>query len=195
MNHLIIYAHPSANSFNSAIKATIIQKVEQSNHAIKVRDLYELHFDPVLQHEEMLDIQKNQYRPDVLCEQQHIAWADVIYFIYPTWWYSMPAILKGYCDRVFTNGFAFTSTPDGSKGMLYGKKAFIFETAGDTEHSLLHRNLKQGMMNTMDIGILQYCGIEVLQHKLMPEIHDISDEARQKYLREIGISVEQQMYL
>lgn len=195
MNHLIVFAHPTANSFNGAIKESIVNQVRMHKQDIKIRDLYSVNFNPVLQHDEILDFHKNKYRPDIAFEQQQIQWADVIYFIYPTWWYSMPAILKGYCDRVFAHGFAFTSTPEGPKGLLHGKKAFVFETAGDTEQSLIQKNLKETMMSVIDVGILQYCGIEVLQHKIMPNIHEISEEKRKKYLRKIEITIQQQIHL
>ncbi|WP_042352594.1 NAD(P)H-dependent oxidoreductase [Bacillus massiliigorillae] len=195
MNHLIVFAHPTANSFNAAIKDSIIKQVKMHKQEFKIRDLYAINFNPILQYNEILDFQDKQYSPDIAFEQQQIQWADVIYFIYPTWWYSMPAILKGYCDRVFAHGFAFTSTPDGPKGLLHGKKAFIFETAGDSEQSLIQRNLKQSMVQVLDVGILQYCGIEVLQHKIMPSIHEIHTNQHEQYLREIEITVQQQINL
>lgn len=195
MNHLIIIANPANTSYNAAIQHTIVNQVKRHNQEVKIRDLYAVNFNPVLQQEEILNFQKKIYKPDVCFEQQQIEWADVIYFIYPTWWYSMPAILKGYCDRVFAHGFAFTSSPDGPIGLLKGKKAFLFETAGDTEQSIVERNLMPSMKHTIDVGILAYCGFEVLQHKVMTDIHNISDEQRQKYLKEIQITIEQQINL
>lgn len=130
MNTLIIYAHPTKESFNSSIKNQVIKVLDRKNHEIKIRDLYQLNFNPILTEDDFTSFSQNKVPEDVQAEQNAISWADHLVFIYPTWWIGMPAILKGYIDRVFTNGFAFRHTKDGSQGLLNGKKVIIIQTTG-----------------------------------------------------------------
>lgn len=88
--------------------------------------MYELNFNPVLKDDGFTVKQTGKIPASVRIEQEHLLWAENILFIFPTWWGGMPAILKGYIDRVFTNGFAFESQAAGSKGLLKNRKAMIF---------------------------------------------------------------------
>lgn len=189
MNHLIIYAHANENSFNAAVRDAILNELRGRNEEAAVRDLYKMKFDPVLTDSELNGFYEQKYPSDILTEHQHIQWADVLYFVFPTWWYSMPAILKGYIDRVFATGFAFRYSKEGPIGLLTGKKAFVFQTAADPEEALLSRNLISAMENSIDTGILSYCGLAVAEHKFMTGIHHVSDETRSRYLQEIKEAV------
>jgi NAD(P)H dehydrogenase (quinone) len=95
---------------------------------------------------------------DIKREQELIAWADHLVFIYPIWWFERPALLKGWIDRVFTNGFAF-SYGNGVKGLLKHKKALVVQTAGNTEAELQKDNIIEIIQRPMTEGTLQYCGI------------------------------------
>ncbi|WP_050613709.1 NAD(P)H-dependent oxidoreductase [Bacillus testis] len=186
MKHLIVFAHPSQDSFNGAILKTICTQLQNQGQPVEIRDLYRLSFSPVLTQDEIRGFKELSYSKDIAKEQDYIDWADVLYFIYPTWWYAAPAILKGYFDRVLSSGFAFQSTLEGPAGLLKGKKAFVIETAGDTEKSLAIRGLSENMRHTIDQGILGYCGIEVVQHFILAGIHDLSNEERQLHLDKIS---------
>src|SRR5690606_28064634 len=132
---LIVIAHPNPNSFNQAIKARLVAELEAQNHQVRIRDLYTLGFDPVLSLEELLryDSQEGELPADVKAEQEEILWAENLIYIYPTWWWSMPAVMKGYFDRVFVPGFAFESGDQGINGLLEGKKAWIIQTTGSDQ--------------------------------------------------------------
>ncbi|MEM9811372.1 MAG: NAD(P)H-dependent oxidoreductase, partial [Pseudomonadota bacterium] len=108
MRALIVFAHPNARSFTSAVRATVEEKLRDANAEIRVIDLYARNFDPRLTAEEFAcyeDPETNcrNVRPDV----DDIRWCDTLIFVYPTWWYGLPAILKGWLDRVFLPGKAF----------------------------------------------------------------------------------------
>lgn len=189
MNHLIIFAHENEGSFNGAIRDTIVHELQEQNQNVSVRDLYRLRFNPILTMDELNGFYEQQYPDDIAAEQQHIREADVLYFVFPTWWYSMPAILKGYFDRVFATGFAFRYSKAGPIGLLSGKKALIFQTAADPEEALSARSLDSAIYNAIGVGILHYCGLDVVEHKIIPGIHHASDETRSEYLSEIKKSV------
>lgn len=102
MRILVVYAHPVPDSFNAAIHARLLDSLKAAGHEVRDLDLYAIGFDPVLTAEE----RRAYLGPAPLVE--HVAdhlfalrWAEGLIFVYPTWWYSLPAILKGWIDRVF----------------------------------------------------------------------------------------------
>src|SRR3712207_5452658 len=126
MNHLIIYAHPNAGSFNHAILEKAIQASE--GHKVVVRDLNTENFAPVLSWQEAVASFGKNYADEVAKEHQYWREADVITLIYPLWWMGFPAILKGYLDRVLTYGFAYENGENETLGLLKGKKLQQFVT-------------------------------------------------------------------
>ena len=132
MNVLIVYAHPNPLSFNQSILKVINAAFKKRGADVRLKDLYAERFDPVLS-EAQLSLQNEGRLPDdITREQEQIAWADTIVIIYPLWWFDRPAILKGWFDRVFTNGFAFTYVNNELHGLLKDKRAIVVVTAGGT---------------------------------------------------------------
>lgn len=109
MKSLVVYCHPCADSFSSAMKQTVVSALTASGHEVKLLDLYAENFDPV-----MCDRERRQYHDPGINEEpvaDHIAairWCDTLVFVYPTWWYGLPAMLKGWLDRVWVPHVAFT---------------------------------------------------------------------------------------
>lgn len=127
MNHLIVFAHPHQESFNRAILDTAVRALQTKGHEVHVRDLYQLGFNPVLTGEDTAEMKKGSTPADIQAEQAFITKADVITFVYPVWWTGLPAILKGYVDRVFAYGFAYQyNSQGGIDKLLAGKKGVIY---------------------------------------------------------------------
>jgi NAD(P)H dehydrogenase (quinone) len=104
MKTLIVSAHPNPFSFNAAVRRALADSLATAGHEVRHSDLYESGFDPTLTGQELLDSFHGGETPlDVKAEQDKISWANLICFIYPTWWMSMPAVMKGYIDRVFAS--------------------------------------------------------------------------------------------
>ncbi|MDU7943960.1 MAG: NAD(P)H-dependent oxidoreductase, partial [Streptococcus salivarius] len=120
MKTLIIYAHPNDKSYNASILETIKENLS-SKHELKVLDLYKERFDPVLRFD--TTHRRRDLAHDVAMKDYRdlIIWADQLIFIFPTWWSGMPAILKGFIERVFVAGFAYENKPRGLDGKLTGK--------------------------------------------------------------------------
>lgn len=97
-------------------------ELEGKGHEVRVRDTYELNFNPVLGASDFISFSQGNTPEDIKEEQEHISWADSITFIYPVWWAGLPAILKGYVDRVFSHGFAYAYGENGIEKLLSGKK-------------------------------------------------------------------------
>lgn len=183
MNHLIIYANHNDGSFNHALCNELIATYISLDHKVVVRDLYALGFNPVLTEADYKLMQIGQTPADILIEQEHISNADVITFLYPIWWTSMPAILKGYIDRVFAYGFAYKSTDKGSIGLLGPKKAFIVNTTGQPK-SLYEKGMYQALNMTTNTGIFEFCNIQVLDHLYFSSINSVSDTTRAEYIQQ-----------
>jgi putative NADPH-quinone reductase len=113
MRVLVIYAHPLADSFAAALHRTAVAALQRAGHEVDDCDLYAEGFDPVLTAAERRAY--NTERPDLSAVAGHVARlkaAEALVLCYPTWWYGLPAILKGYFDRVWAKDVAFT-LPEG----------------------------------------------------------------------------------
>ncbi len=165
MKNLIIYAHPNMPGFSGKALDRVVETLKAKGDEVIVRDLYKIGFNPILTAKEMADIQKGKIFDDVKVEQDFIRDADIITFIFPIWWADMPAILKGYIDRVFAHGFAYKYDETGPKPLLTGKKAIIITPTGGTEEMLD----KIGMLDAQKLTIVgnkfSFTGIEVIEHK------------------------------
>ncbi|KEO73929.1 NAD(P)H-dependent oxidoreductase [Anditalea andensis] len=164
MKHLIIYAHPNHHSLNSHLKNVVVDYLIDNNHQVEVRDLYALHFNPVLSLSDMAGQLRGEVSYDVKQEQEFIIWADCLTFIYPIWWTGLPAIIKGYIDRVLSYGFAYRYDQGIQKGLLSGKKAVIINTQGKSKAEYEAMGMDKALLLTSDQGIYTYVGMEIIDH-------------------------------
>lgn len=111
MKYLIIYAHPDNEGHCSTILSEIIKHLNEKKIGYELIDLYKMKYDPVLRENELYGAKQIELTAINKELQEKISNADKLIFIYPIWWNSMPAILKGFFDRVFTSGFAFKYKP------------------------------------------------------------------------------------
>ena len=115
----IIYAHPYEQSFNHAILQRVRELLESKGEAYKLIDLYADGFNPAYTKEELaLFNQGKALDPLVLHYQEILKKTDRLIFIFPIWWADMPAIVKGFEDKVFLKTLAYNPTPTGIKGCL-----------------------------------------------------------------------------
>ncbi len=185
MNVLIIIAHPNPKSFNYALLESVERGLQSVGHATRIRDLHQQPFAPVLGAQELAGLQEGQVAVAVREEQDGLSWADGLVFIYPLWWFDRPAVLKGWCDRVFTHGFAFSYDDKGAQGLLTQRKALVIVTAGGApqEFENMHVSAEQ-LLLPMTRGTLKYCGVDDVEGHLFFDIGGISDEQRAAILAE-----------
>nr|WP_315026866.1 NAD(P)H-dependent oxidoreductase [uncultured Chryseobacterium sp.] len=176
MKHLIIYVHPNENSLNHNLLDHITEILRTENQEIRIRDLYALSFDPVLSLQDMQGWYAGQVSDDVKQEQEHISWADQVTFIYPIWWTGLPAVMKGYIDRVFNYGFAYRYDQGIQKGLLKGKKAVIINTHGKSHEEYQQSGMDIALSLTSDHGIFKYSGFEILRHFFFDKADKASTE-------------------
>jgi putative NADPH-quinone reductase len=135
MRALVIYCHPKPGSFNAAIRDLVVAKLEAAGAEVRLSDLYARGFDPVLPECELdmyLDCPSNVV--PVTRDVEDLRWADTLIFVYPTWWYGLPAMLKGWLDRVLLPDVAFlmpdAENADIRPGLTNIRRLAVFTTCG-----------------------------------------------------------------
>ncbi len=176
MRHLIIYAHPNENSLNHHLLNTVIETLQYHNEEIIVRDLYDIGFNPVLSLNDIQGQRMGKLSDDVKTEQDHISWAEQITFIYPIWWTGLPAMMKGYIDRVFSYGFAYRYDQGIQKGLLKGKKTVIINTHGKSYEEYEKTGMDKALTLTSDNAIFIYSGLEIIRHFFFDKADKASPE-------------------
>ena len=114
MNILVVYCHPVAESFSAAIRDTAMEALREAGHQVRLLDLYADGFDPVMGREERRDYHTRELNEAPVAD--HLALlreSEGLLFVYPTWWYGLPAMLKGWLDRVWVPHATFTLPVDG----------------------------------------------------------------------------------
>ncbi len=185
MRALIVYAHPAASgSHNKLVRERVEAWLKARGIPYRLIDLYRDGFDPRLPESEWRD----QHHPDPKVKeyQEAVKEADALIFIYPVWWYTYPAILKGFFDRVFTPGFAYNMQKVPAwmsaasslfrwmlsvrtlyplyramlpvKQHLQGKKALMINTYGGDESGF--RIYGHAPQYAADRAVLEFCGIQ-----------------------------------
>lgn len=186
MNHLIIYANPSPESFSNAIMTVAREVSMRKGHKTEIRDLYSMGFDPVLKGVDLRLMCEHRIPEEIKREKEYIDWANLLTFIYPIWWTGMPAIMKGYMDKVFF--YDIISKQEKKHGFseeLKDKKAIIFNTMATSNEAYNEDGTIDAMKRTSDTGIFDLCRIEVVQHSFFGNIFKSGEEKRKKYLEEV----------
>ncbi|XP_051998586.1 ribosyldihydronicotinamide dehydrogenase [quinone]-like [Xyrauchen texanus] len=199
---LIVYAHQSAGSFNAAAKDATVDVLEKQGCKVLVSDLYAMAFEATAtekditgsvknpEHfcygeETMLAWQEGQLASDIVEEHKKLQEAELVVFQFPMYWFSVPAIMKGWMDRVLTLGFAYTPEKRYSQGIFRDKKAMLSFTTGSHE-SMFSPNGINGDMNVtlwpIQNGVLYYCGFQVLAPQIFWAPKHLSSEGREKLL-------------
>lgn len=184
MNILIVYSNHHQGNFNEELLLHLQQDSAFSGNELVVRDLYAMDFDPVLRSKDLARFSAGQIPDDIGQEQEYIRWADLVLFVFPVWWGGMPAIMKGYIDKVFAWGFAYGSENGRIMPLLTGKKAMIVSTQGQSQE-----DYEQGMFQAMTTlyrqGIFDFCGIEMLDPVFVASVHSLSQAQKQDYFQAV----------
>ncbi|MDB5088529.1 MAG: hypothetical protein JWR09_2523 [Mucilaginibacter sp.] len=182
MNILIVYAHPEPQSMNGAMYQTAIAHLEAAGHHVKTSDLYSMQFDPVSsrnnfstvydpaffkpQLEEMHATEVGGFADKINMEQEKVEWCDLMIWQFPLWWFSIPAILKGWVDRVFAMGRFYKNGHLYETGLFGSKKALLSLTTGGPPENYLRDGLNgdlEGILRPVHRGIFEFTGFSVLQ--------------------------------
>lgn len=189
MKVFIVFAHPEPKSFNGSFLKGTVEHLEKNGNEVRVSDLYRDHFKSIVDEKDFLNFQEGErlklfaqsakafnegkLTEDVYKEQANLEWADLVIFQFPIWWFSMPAILKGWFERVYSSGFAYSvgvhnATRYGDRfgeGKMQGKKAILAVTLGGSESQYGPRGINgpiDDLLYPVTRGMLHYTGFSVL---------------------------------
>ena len=197
MNVLIVHAHPEPRSFTAAMKNAAVATLSAAGHAVVVSDLYAQAFDPIAAATDFGDRadpdyliyaleQRHGYEtgtlaPDIAAEVEKLKACDLLLLSFPLFWFSVPAILKGWIDRVLLSGLTYGGKRFYDRGGLAGKKATIGITLGARPHMFgrdaIHGELET-MLRPLLRGTLYYTGMQVLPPFYAYHVPYIGHEAR-----------------
>ncbi|NWD86831.1 NAD(P)H-dependent oxidoreductase [Pseudomonas sp. K5002] len=201
MNVLIVHAHPEPQSFTAALRDQATATLQAQGHEVQVSDLYAMHWNPVASAsdftsrenpdylvyalEQRLGVKSQSIAADIRQELDKLLWADLLILNFPIFWFSAPAMLKGWIDRVLVSGVCYGGKRFYDQGGLAGKKALVTVTLGGREHMFgegaIHGPLED-MLRPILRGTLAYVGFEVLEPFVAWHVPYISAEARQTFL-------------
>lgn len=178
METLVIYTDPHRKGYNNAVLAELTKQLNAQQKEFEVIDLYKLKYDPVLHENELYTAGKTSVSKQNKAFQKKIEQANNLIFIYPMWWYTTPAILKGFIDKVFTEQYAYHFDEHHMPhGHLSGKKAVQFVTTGGPFlYYLLLRKTKGLTIIKETLGL---CGIK-MKTKLLGGCAEPLNEKKQQ---------------
>ena len=203
MKILIVHAHPEPKSFCSAMKDTAVETFQSLGHEVQVSDLHQMNWNPVASSndfevrsqpdylvyalEQRESYKSGKISPDIQAEINKLKWCDVLIFNFPMYWFSVPAILKGWIDRVFVSGFCYGGKRFYDQGGLKGKKGLMAFTLGGREHMFgedkIHGDMGT-MLRPLLRGSMAYVGLSVLPPFIGWHVPYITDEERQTLLKQ-----------
>ncbi|XP_020645450.3 ribosyldihydronicotinamide dehydrogenase [quinone] [Pogona vitticeps] len=206
---LIVYAHQEPKSLNGSLKAIAVEELSKQGCNVVVSDLYEMQFEPRTTRK---DIVGNLYNPeefnygveaweawknghlseDLIEEQKKVKEADLLIFQFPLYWFSMPAIMKGWMDRVFVQGFAHDFPKCYDSGLLKNKLALLSFTTGGDKGMYSDGGVSgdiRYLLWPMQHGMLHFCGFSILA----PQICFAPEYAAQEERRQMLTSWQQRL--
>lgn len=203
MKFLIVYAHHEPGSFNAALLARSVETLRGLGHEVQVSDLHAMGFNPVasaadftvrrfpeaLQYdrEQKFAHERHAFAADIQAELDKLLWCDFLILQFPLWWFSVPAILKGWIDRVFVNGVVYGKGRRMDSGGLKGRRAMLTVSTGCYPEMVA----PDGLLGDLNVnlwhlhsGTLAYAGFTVLPPFMTWSIHYTDEARRHAYIEQ-----------
>jgi len=201
MNVLLVYAHPEPTSFTAALKDAGAAALREAGHTVEISDLYAENFDPVagrhdfgtVADEARFHYQTEQghahehqtFAPDLVREQQRFLNADLVVWLFPIWWGGMPAIMKGWFDRVLAFGFAYADGKRYDTGFFPKKRGLLCLATGGTRDRFsdagVYGDIKTVLWSPQRL-MLEYLGMRALEPFVAYGAPRVDAEQRAAYL-------------
>lgn len=201
MQILIVHAHPEARSFNAAMTNIAATTLAAAGHAVVVSDLYAMGFNPVSdRHNFLSEADPDYYRqqaeevhasrnhgfvPELQAEMNKLMACDILIFQFPIWWLGMPAIMKGWIDRVFASGVAYGGGRWFDKGVFAGKKSMCSVTVGGPAPAYSNDGVYapvREILYPVERGILHFTGFSVIEPFVVYGPNRMDDDGREREL-------------
>lgn len=213
MKVLIVYAHPEPRSLNGTLRDFAVSHLREQGHDVMVSDLYAMGWKAALDSDDFLNrdpsqplkvetasksaFEQNAQSSDIETEQNKLRAADALILQFPLWWFTMPAILKGWVERVYAYGLAYGVGEHSDRrwgdrygeGAFQGKRAMLMVTTGGWAEHYSERGINgriEDLLFPINHGVLHYPGFDVLPSFVIYRTGRM-DEARFRQIRaELG---------
>jgi NAD(P)H dehydrogenase (quinone) len=201
MKAFIVYWHPEPQSFNAAMFRTAHETLTAAGHEVRSSDLHEMQFEPVssrknfttikdpdylkLQIEEMYASEMNGFSEEIESEISKIEWCELMIWQFPLWWFGLPAVLKGWVDRVLAMGRTYGGGRIYDAGVFRGKRALLSLTTGGPEDAYRKGAFNgdiTAILRPIHRGMLQFVGFDVLEPQIVYGPVRLTDEQRKQQL-------------
>jgi NAD(P)H dehydrogenase (quinone) len=221
VNVLLVYAHPEPRSLNGSIRDFMVDRFVRAGHSVEVSDLYAMRWKASLDADDFP--QRDAMQPfspsadskraftegaqtaDVAAEQDKLRRADLVIFQFPMWWFSMPAIMKGWFERVYAYGFAYGVGEHSEKrwgkrygeGVLRGKRAMLVVTTGGWAEHYSERGINgpiDDLLFPIQHGMLFYPGFDVLPPFVVFKSGAMDTTRHSETLRALGARLDNAMH-
>lgn len=201
MNIFIVHAHPEPKSFSASMCSVATEQLRAQGHEVRVSDLYATGFNPVASAADFARRKDPDYlvyaleqrhghetgtlQPDIQAEVGKLLWCDLLILNFPVFWFSTPAILKGWIDRVLISGLVYGGKRFYDRGGLAGKRAMLSVTIGGQPHMFAQDGIHgplEDMLRPLLQGTLAYTGLIVLPPFVAWHVPYIDNDARTEIL-------------
>ncbi|MEU5001231.1 NAD(P)H-dependent oxidoreductase [Streptomyces sp. NPDC021622] len=204
---LVVSAHPEPRSLNASLAAFAVDELRAAGHEVRVSDLYAMKWKATVDADDFSghagdqrlhvmaaserDTFADRLSSDIAAEQEKVRWSDAVILQFPMWWFSVPAILKGWIDRVFTSGFGYGPAvpPPYSEGVLAGRRALVSVTLGARESSFSDRGIHGRLTDVLyplQHGLSWFTGMAPLEPFAVYDANELPDERFAAAKREFG---------
>jgi NAD(P)H dehydrogenase (quinone) len=202
---LIVHAHPEPTSFNGRLLDTAVRTLTDEGHAVRVSDLYAMGWDPVASGDDFVErrfpgtlqydreqkaaVSNRTFRADIAEEIEKVLWCDLLVLQFPLWWYSTPAIMKGWIDRVFANGLMYGALGRFDAGGMAGKRAMVSTTTGAFPGMVGEAGVMghlDAILWHLEYGTLAYTGFTVVERFVANAVRYVDGPVREGYLTELA---------
>lgn len=205
----IVYAHPEPQSFVNAMVDRACAALQQAGWQVSISDLYAKGFNPVASAEDFRDRRdpghlvysleqrhgwsSGTLASDIVEEVEAVLAADLLVLAFPVFWFSMPAMMKGWIDRVFLSGTFYGGRRVYDRAGMAGKRALVLTSLGGREHMFgkdaIHGELSMGMLRHLLQGTLGYVGYQVYEPFIAYHVPYVTAEARAQVLDALDAQV------
>ncbi|NXP02884.1 NQO2 dehydrogenase, partial [Thinocorus orbignyianus] len=199
---LIVYAHQEPKSFNGSLKNVAVEELSKQGCSVTVSDLYAMQFEPRATRNDIVGrlhnseefnyvveageaYKRGALAKDIIEEQKKVQEADLLIFQFPLYWFSMPAIMKGWIDRVLVRGFAFEIPKVYDAGLFKDKLALLSFTTGGSKEVYTKGSISgdiRYILWPMQHGIMHFCGVKVLAPHICYAPEFVSEKERKEML-------------
>lgn len=193
MNVLVVLAHPLKESFAASVARTVVTSLEARGHQVDFLDLYAEDFDPRLSAAERASYMSGSYDLSAIAPYAgRLKAADALILVFPQWWFNLPAILKGFVDRVFVPGSAFDYSADGIKlepKLDRLKHFWVFSTTG-SPWWVVKFYMGDPVRRQLKRGIAAFCGKKVdFRMTCLHNMDDTTQASREQFLEKVRIQL------